>query len=1062
MTTKIKTKKVTGFNDKTLANLVETGKIEGLAEKLIKMREDLNSGFSQSMVDEGIQKRIEDGTIANLTIIDASITGDKIADNTIPSSKLDDNLIDVINTVIDDTQVLMERASNNYKKIKGEYSDSTVFKAEEDGVLSINEAVNNTESSVGILSVLNNDIPYLSLKLYPTDYIDNNYIYRRWDKYNFKSISFENITFQSNDIYATVKIENFDITDYDCKVTTQNIISDSDKFGGAKQTDYSAIRNTTTFIGTKSDTLNGVTTNYLCINIIKSDVISAGLTWNTDGIKSYLKSLEDFTFHIKRLDYVKHKYPNKYVFMKEKDNVTISSIDIEFQISHMINGTETIFEDSECSYYQAVVNKPFSGDFNNIPVGIKVKFEKGECASVGCIEVYKQTEIIREGSTTQEETTPLFTKLDFQFEEDTNAHDNSIILGNYSDGSVQSGILWVKDSLSDGDNIYFIKIYDKEQNNTYTRRIAPTSDSTDIEVKYTEGNVKCLFNRYMGYNLRAIYIGDRCINDTNLAFIPSIRNSSLVDINLNGGTTTNTNFEIKGNGVIFMDFITKNVFKYNENIESITHYRFWFNGQLDIKSTIRTNDEIKNNVLTGVNFKFIWDGTSDTVPTKIEVGTVYDDYNKCLGILKSTEMSPEYPDKNSYTASLAIGYDDSSSVKSRRLYSMWRNEKLTIPAGSKFGAYYSFKHDSNLSSSNAKTESWKILNPIYSKATKYNKTELKTQLENKLSKYLEYMLDKVMNFDFKNTGHTLFPGAEVFLYLGYMKTHDAKLWDKLEEAKDYLFNTRWGGATTGDELFNRWKNKANAYVGIEYFGRDSAMIPYLYKEYKNKGDNVKAAEILTMLEACADLFVKVEEYCGGGVLYLTVDGNCNTNAQSAAFKCLTKAIELMPSNTKVTTWTTVKNRILTKYLSLIRYGTIIPHTGNADSSTFQPQFHYEAFPSMDYVISVDTLGYNPETRLYEAVTPFGSCREYFYNYYRKRKGFAHTLLYCVGAHALIGNVSGLAEANQIMDFLLSKCYPIGYHQYPLDGWGNEDSSFANFPIECQVVSEILFELDKIK
>lgn len=87
--TKIKTKTVTGFNDKTLANLAETGKIEGLADKLIKMREDLNSGFSQSMVDEAIQKKIADGSLANMTIIDNSITNAKYKDNSISPNKTD-------------------------------------------------------------------------------------------------------------------------------------------------------------------------------------------------------------------------------------------------------------------------------------------------------------------------------------------------------------------------------------------------------------------------------------------------------------------------------------------------------------------------------------------------------------------------------------------------------------------------------------------------------------------------------------------------------------------------------------------------------------------------------------------------------------------------------------------------------------------------------------------------------------------------------------------------------------------------------------------------------------
>lgn len=83
----IKTKKITGFNDKTLANLAETSKIEGLPEKLIKMREDLNSGFSQDMVDEGIQKRIEDGSLAAMTIEDNSVESEKLKEHTIEPRK---------------------------------------------------------------------------------------------------------------------------------------------------------------------------------------------------------------------------------------------------------------------------------------------------------------------------------------------------------------------------------------------------------------------------------------------------------------------------------------------------------------------------------------------------------------------------------------------------------------------------------------------------------------------------------------------------------------------------------------------------------------------------------------------------------------------------------------------------------------------------------------------------------------------------------------------------------------------------------------------------------------
>ena len=46
--------------------------------KITTLQEDVANGFSQDMVDAGIQKKIDDGTIANLTIEDASITLDKL------------------------------------------------------------------------------------------------------------------------------------------------------------------------------------------------------------------------------------------------------------------------------------------------------------------------------------------------------------------------------------------------------------------------------------------------------------------------------------------------------------------------------------------------------------------------------------------------------------------------------------------------------------------------------------------------------------------------------------------------------------------------------------------------------------------------------------------------------------------------------------------------------------------------------------------------------------------------------------------------------------------------
>lgn len=63
------------------------------------LQEDVSNGFSQDMVDAGIQKKIDDGTIANLTIEDASITGDKIANGTITADKLGEGTLRLNGTI---------------------------------------------------------------------------------------------------------------------------------------------------------------------------------------------------------------------------------------------------------------------------------------------------------------------------------------------------------------------------------------------------------------------------------------------------------------------------------------------------------------------------------------------------------------------------------------------------------------------------------------------------------------------------------------------------------------------------------------------------------------------------------------------------------------------------------------------------------------------------------------------------------------------------------------------------------------------------------------------------
>ena len=106
--------------------------VSTLQNNVSTLQEDVSNGFSQDMVDAGIQKKIADGTIANLTINDASVTGDKIADKAISSNKLNDDLNNVITIIKESTNL------SNYafkaKSYSTNVSDNicTIDKSEDD------------------------------------------------------------------------------------------------------------------------------------------------------------------------------------------------------------------------------------------------------------------------------------------------------------------------------------------------------------------------------------------------------------------------------------------------------------------------------------------------------------------------------------------------------------------------------------------------------------------------------------------------------------------------------------------------------------------------------------------------------------------------------------------------------------------------------------------------------------------------------------------------------------------------------------------------------------------
>lgn len=93
-------------------------KITDVKTDINTLKEDVANGFSQDMVDAGIQKKIADGTIANMTIEDAIITGDKLADNTIEIGKLSNEAQRLMSALSDNLE------QKNFKYMSHAYTNN--------------------------------------------------------------------------------------------------------------------------------------------------------------------------------------------------------------------------------------------------------------------------------------------------------------------------------------------------------------------------------------------------------------------------------------------------------------------------------------------------------------------------------------------------------------------------------------------------------------------------------------------------------------------------------------------------------------------------------------------------------------------------------------------------------------------------------------------------------------------------------------------------------------------------------------------------------------------------
>ena len=154
----------------------------------------------------------------------------------------------------------------------------------------------------------------------------------------------------------------------------------------------------------------------------------------------------------------------------------------------------------------------------------------------------------------------------------------------------------------------------------------------------------------------------------------------------------------------------------------------------------------------------------------------------------------------------------------------------------------------------------------------------------------------------------------------------------------------------------------------------------------------------------------------------------------------------------------VYNRVKAKFEASLLYQNILPQSPGYKTIK-DPFSHYHVFATFDYIHSVDTPSFDISSYPMDFSSASGSIREYGYDTWAARFGFPHTALYTAYVLRKAGTLSSLQQAANILEHIVSKGYPGGWHEYPVDGWtyvgGGGLVSVIDPPIATAVVAHII-------
>ncbi|SDW22476.1 hypothetical protein [Paenibacillus sp. PDC88] len=677
--------------------------------------------------------------------------------------------------------------------------------------------------------------------------------------------------------------------------------------------------------------------------------------------------------------------------------------------------------------YQAVLQNPLDIPMVQEQMAIYIVFKKGECATTNYIEVYDSNNDL----------------VPFQWEADK--HPNPSIdddFGSYDDGSLKCGYLWLIASLSPGESkVFTIRVYDKERLNTYPERVLHNviqSTPGTVREELIANNVGLRFHEDLGFLLRHVFVnGIDLVGGTVLQRV-AIKNNTYSDINSNVTTeTTNINRTVSGSGVVFKDYISSFKYKYNEGITVTSTVRLWANGKFDMHFFVRADADIAAGVLNGVAFKLAMQKSGEVSGEGYKGIKVGD--TSLLTQIKYFQYIPDNnPAENRYSAQVLSSNDAGFTYMNATWYNT-SPKTMNIPNGSYYSAKFHFTTGTDVAVSKNVTDTVnRLMNTPRSVATKESKEVLRRKAIALSKVFINLNAEKALT-------ETNFPLLRSLIHLAYAEINGIDnfdtSWGLFKSALDVTYG---GGTVTG--IFGVYPNR-----GLEYIGRDMSALEYFRAKCAQKGKVKELEFVESVIHALADAIVLMEEFSGGnGKITLSTLVSDNMNAEACALRYLKSSLNLQKNPTREAAY----NRVKVRFESGPLYKNILPYAIGQEVFT-QQLSHYHGFSLFDYTKAVSIPSFHIYNYLLDYSTPAGFIKEVGYNYINSRWGFVHTAFYSAVVLYRAGTISSLQQSCAILEHVISRCYPNGYHEYPLDGWKpNQESSVS---IECQIVCELVLD-----